>query len=93
MIPSSAPQPRYDALMSDDRDQEARERARQRALRAAMAVTLGVSLAGCAQVNEVYCSVFETRYCCEDVEGGTWNASTRSCVHAMPVPGPFVPPA
>lgn len=74
-----------------------RKRARARALRAAMVVTMGTTLAGgCAQAADAYCSVFErTRYCCEEVQGGRWDASARRCdwPHAIPVPGPFVPPA
>lgn len=74
-------------------------RARARALATARAITLGLAVAGAAGVSG--CETLEARYCehfpdterCCSRAGGSWDAAGHTCIYAMPVVGPLVPPA
>ncbi len=83
--------------MSEQGDDRARARAR--ALATARAITLGLAVAGAASVAG--CETLEARYCerfpdtsrCCTRAGGSWNEASQTCIYAMPVVGPLVPPS
>jgi len=78
---------------------EDRARARARALATARAITLGLAVAGAASLGG--CESLEGRFCehvpdterCCTRGGGGWDQASHTCMYAMPVSGPFVPPA